>query len=130
MLMLGKLFPQTQIRYESLPVLGAIWEDLCDWLGKRGYPPDAIRRRVQAGPLLEDRLQERGIRSLSGLSEQKLLSLALPPTRWTEQLACSLVHSLIGYLQARDELQSAPATPIGRQVAAYRRYLENVRGLS
>jgi integrase/recombinase XerD len=129
--MLCSLFPQAHVRYESLPLLGGIWEDFCNWLHAQGYPKDAIRRRVQAGRLLEVVLQRRGVRSLYELTASELRSLVPPrPTRWTEQLACSLVVSLIKYLEERDVLAPAPITPISEQVAAYGRYLESVRGLA
>ena len=44
--MLRSLFPLAHERYSSLPILGGVLEKLCGWLHSRGYPPDAIRRRV------------------------------------------------------------------------------------
>jgi site-specific recombinase XerD len=128
--MLKSVFPQGHARYESLPLLGGIWDGFCEWLHKQGYPTNAIRRRVQAGPLVEDRLQRRDVNSLFELTASELRSLATPPTRWTEQLACSLVRSLIDYLEERNELRSTPVTPIDRLVAGYERHLGNTHGLA
>ena len=70
--MLTTLFPQSHTRYVSLPVLGGILEDLCAWLEARGYPPNAIGRRVKAAPFLDECLRRRQIQSLSGCSAAQL----------------------------------------------------------
>ncbi|MHC9541860.1 MAG: site-specific integrase [Vulcanimicrobiota bacterium] len=128
--MLCSVFPKAHTRYESLPLLGGIWKSFCEWLHKQGYPTDAIRRRVQAGPLIEDRLQRQDVHSLFELTATELRSLATTPTCWTEQLACSLVRSLIDYLEERNELRSTPVTPIEKLVDRYKRHLESMRGLA
>lgn len=128
--MLSSIFPRAHGRYASLPLLGGLWEGFCDWLHQRGYPTDAIRRRVQAGPLLENALRSRRVRSLDRLTASDLRSLRPLQTRWTEQLAYSLARSLTQYLEERGELASTPITLTGARVTAYCRYLEKVRGLA
>lgn len=128
--MLSSLFPVAHARYASLPVLGEVWEGLCAWLQQMGYPRDAIRRRVQGGPLLESALHRRRVRSLGQLTEAELRSLVGRPRRWTEELAYSLARSLAEYLAPQGGLARAPLTVVGERVAAYRGYLERVRGLA
>jgi len=61
--MLASLFPRAHARYTSLPVLGGSLEGLCVWLHARGYPRDAIGRRmaVEEGLYIDDDLLQ-GIR--------------------------------------------------------------------
>jgi len=127
---LTALFPRAHARYASLPLLGGVWDGLCIWLRRRGYPASAIRRRIQAGRLLEEWLCERGVRSLRQCTAAELRALAPAPVRWTDHLACALVRSLTDYLEERGELSPSSTTPTDERVAEYRRYLEGVRGLA
>ncbi len=70
--MLTTLFPSTHARYTSLPVLGAVLEDLCSWLPAQGYPVNAIIRRIQGAPLLDRCLRQRGVHTLSGYTAEQL----------------------------------------------------------
>lgn len=128
--MLSSLFPRSHARYLSLPVLGGVWEGLCGWLDRQGYPTDAIRRRVQGGRLLEKVLRRRLVRSLDRFTASELQSLVSRPTRWSEQLACALARSLTEYLGEQGRLAPAATTPTRVRVAAYCRHLESVRGLA
>lgn len=128
--MLTSLFPLSHSRYASLPVLGGILEPLCVWLQDRGFPPNAIRRRVEAAPFLDQFLRQRQIRSLYTCTATQL-RVSLPrEKRWTPQIAYSLGRSVLAYLQERGELASTPPTPLERLIGAYRNHLERVRGLS
>lgn len=128
--MLSLLFPQAHAKYTSLPLLGGVLDDLCPWLHHKGFPNDAIRRRVQAGPLLEAVLKSRGVKRLEHLTARDLQSPVRSPARWTEHLACALARSLTEYLCELGELTLAPSTPTGKRVAAYGQYLAVVRGLA
>ncbi|MEW5884848.1 MAG: site-specific integrase [Armatimonadota bacterium] len=129
--MLSAIFPNSWARFAALPLLGNVWEGFCQWLSQLGYPADAIKRRVQAGPWLEDALRAERVHSLSQLTAPVLRALSpRPPRRWTEELACSLVDSLIDYLGEQGVLAPLPTTPAADQVASYRRYLASVRGLA
>ena len=77
--MLASLFPRAHARYTSLPVLGGSLEGLCVWLHARGYPRDAIRRRLRAAASLARALRGRRVRSLGELTASALLSYAPPP---------------------------------------------------
>ncbi|MBI2837490.1 MAG: tyrosine-type recombinase/integrase [Acidobacteria bacterium] len=128
--MLVSLFPQAHGRYASLPLLGAVWDGFCDWLREKGYPTGAIRRRIQAGRLVASTLRQRGVESFEQLTASELRSLMPSPTRWTEQIAGSLVKSLAQYLGDRGRLAPNPGTPTSERVGMYCRYLELTRGLA
>jgi site-specific recombinase XerD len=131
--MLALIFPDHHYRsrYESLPLLGPVWDGFCQWLNQRGYPTKAIRRRLNGGPFLECALQARGVTSLGRLTISELRSFALHrPDRWTEQIAGSLVNSLAEYLEERNALARSPITPLDELVGEYRRFLVGVRGLA
>lgn len=128
--MLASIFPLAHTRYSSLPILGGIWEGLCSWLSRQGYPIAAIRRRVRAGPQLEEALCGRDVRFLGDLTASQLRSLAPLPTHWNAQITGSLVRSLTQYLEEQGALASPPITPTVEQTAAYRKYMERVRGLA
>lgn len=128
--MLTSLFPHTHTRYNSLPVLGHILEDLCVWLAARGYPPSAIGRRVKAAPFLDKCLRERQIQSLSGCTAAQFRACLPRQRRWTPQIAYALGQSLLKYLEEQGELAFTPPTRSERLIHAYREHLERVRGLA
>ena len=128
--MLTTLFPQIHHRYTSLPVLGGVLEDLCAWLEARGYPPDAICRRIEAAPFLDQWLQHRQIQSLFGCTAAQLRACLPREKRWTPQIAYALGRSLLECLEERGSLVSMPPTASMRLIEAYRGHLERVRGLA
>jgi site-specific recombinase XerD len=128
--MLTSLFPQTHARYSSLPILGAVLEDLCVWLEARGYPASAIGRRVEAAPFLDKCLREGQIQSLSGCTAARFRACLPQQKRWTPQIAYALGQSLLKYLQEQSTWVSMPPTPAERLIHAYREHLERVRGLA
>lgn len=128
--MLELLFPRAHARYTSLPILGGSLEGLCAWLHERGYPRDALQRRMRAAASLERALHRRGVRSLSDLTATMLRSYAPPPRRAGSPPMGALVRSLAAYLEVRGGLAPTTPSPTERRVADYRHYLERVRGLS
>src|SRR5579862_1903051 len=127
--MLTTLFPSTHTRYTSLPVLGAVLEDLCSWLQAQGYPLNAITRRIQAAPLLDQCLRQRDVRTLSGCTVEQLRICFPREDRWTPQIAYSLGRSLLSYLKQHGTLASTP-TASETLIDGYRRHLERVRGFA
>ena len=127
--MLTTLFPSTYNRYASLPVLGTVLESLCSWLKSRGYPTNAITRRIQVAPFLDQCLRKRHIQSLSGCTAEQLRACFPREDRWTPQIAYSLGRSLLCYLEERGELAST-TTETERLVDAYRQHLERRRGFA
>ena len=128
--MLTSLFPNTHNRYTSLPVLGGVLDELCSWLDHRGYPRDAVCRRIEAAPLLDRCFREQQIESLSGYTADRLRACFPRQKRWTPQVACALGRSLLSYLEERGSLASAPATASEQLIQAYSEYLQRVRGLA
>ena len=128
--MLASLFPRAHARYTSLPVVGGCLEGLCVWLHARGYPRDAIQRRMQAAASLARALRRRKVLSLGELTASALHSYAPPPRKAGSPPRGALVRSLVQYLEERGELAPTRPTPTQHRVADYRRYLERVRGLS
>lgn len=128
--MLELLFPRAHVRYTSLPILGGTLDGLCVWLDARGYPPDAIKRRIGAAAVLARALRRHHVRSLGELMASELRSYA-PRSRWCNSPPRgALVRSLAQYLEERGQLAPTPLTPTELRVTDYRRYLERVRGLS
>jgi integrase len=128
--MLSSVFPRAHARYASLPLLGGDLDGLCIWLSAKGYPPDAVHRRVEAARLLESRLRARGVCALDDLTERELRAAAPQPTRWTAQLAGALARSLAEYLVACGRLASTRSTPSELELECYARHLSRVRGLA
>lgn len=128
--MLATLFPRAHARYSSLPVLGGTLEGLCVWLEARGYPRDAIQRRMQAAASLARALRRSGVRSLGELTASALRSYAPRPQMSGSPPRGALVRSLALYLEERGGLTPTPVTPSELWVADYGRYLERVRGLA
>jgi len=127
--MIELLFPRAHARYTSLPVLGGSLEGLCVWLHARGYPRDAIGRRMSAAESLACALRQRGVRALRDLTAPALRAFAPPPVPFHSPAQGALVRSLTQYLEERGELTPTRSTATQRRVADYRRYLDRVRGL-
>ena len=128
--MLTSLFPLTHARYSSLPVLGGVLEKLCVWLEARGFPSNAIRRRVVVAPFLDQFLRRRHVGSLRACTAAHLRACLPREKRWTPVIAYALGQSLLVYLQERGELSSTAPTPSERLIGTYRGHLEQVRGLA
>ncbi len=128
--MLESLFPRAHARYSSLPVLGEVLEGLCVWLHTRGYPREAIQRRMGAAASLAPALRRRRVLFLGELTAPALRSFAPPPRPCNSPPQGALVRSLTEYLEELGALTPATPTPTERRVADYRRYLDRVRGLS
>lgn len=128
--MLTELYPRAHARYASLAILGGALDGLCRWLRGCGYPAEAIRRRVDAAPMLERLLRRRGVRLLRDVTAADLRSFVPVPTRWTEHMVCALVRSLVAYLGGRGELSPPVPTPHQERVTAFEQHLKSVRGLA
>lgn len=128
--MLTSLFPRAHARYSSLRLIGPVLEALCQWLHAKGYPGNAIRRRITGAPLLERWLRRSHIRSLQDCTASQLNACVPKPRRWTAHMAHALARSLAQYLTERRELACTPPSPSAQLIATYRTYLERVRGLA
>ncbi len=130
--MLNELFPKAHKRYSSLPVLGAIADDFTDWLRAQGYCRGTARLYVRTLPDLDQVFQQQGWGELHDLTRQALRSCRPAHSQANRNLAAA-VHALERYLEERALLSQPTLTSPSRreqQLADYRTFLEEVRGLT
>jgi hypothetical protein len=96
---------------------------------RRGTPRLPIRLRIRETPRLDALLRRRRVRRLGILSRAQLLEFA-PRDSQEDILLAATVRSLACYLDAHGLLARPAPTPREQMVAAYRGYLERVRGLA
>jgi|HubBroStandDraft_1064217.scaffolds.fasta_scaffold30111_3 integrase/recombinase XerD len=127
--MLAEIYPRDHARFTSLPLLGPHLEGFASWLRSRGYPRLPIRLRIRETPQLDLRLRRRRVRQLGVLSRAQLLEFA-PRVVLDDVYLSALVRSLASYLDERRVLARPAAGAHEQMVAAYRVYLDRVRGLA
>ena len=128
--MLADLYPRVHRRYTSFPIVGSILDGYGAWLLKEGYSTDRMREYFRAVPRLVRLLQQRGVRSLAGLSRTRLQSCA-PIDSQDDPDVAALVRQLDRYCLSELALYPAPRlTRIEQEVTAYTEYLERVRGFA
>jgi integrase/recombinase XerD len=128
--MLLELYPRMHGRYASLPVLGSALDGYGAWLLRQGYSPDRVREYFRAAPRLVRQLQQRGVRTLAGMTRARLQGCA-PVDSQDDPDLTALVRQLDRYFRTELSLYPAPRlTRIGQRVAAYATYLEQVRGFA
>jgi len=130
--MLNELFPKAHKRYSSLPVLGAIADDFTDWLRAQGYCRGTARLYVRTLPDLDQVFQQQGWGELHDLTRQALRACRPAHSQDNRNLAAA-VHALERYLEERALLSQPTLTSPSRreqQLADYRTFLEEVRGLT
>lgn len=130
--MLNALFPKAHTRYSSLPILGSITDDFTDWLQAQGYCRGTARLYVRTLPDLDHVFQQQGWVEFHDLTCQALRSCRPAHSQDNRNLAAA-VHALERYLAERALLSQPPLTSPSRrdqQLADYRTFLEEVRGLA
>ena len=128
--MLLELYPRVHRRYTSLAIIGPILDGYGMWLLKQGYSTERAREHFQAAPRLVRGLQQRGVRVLTRPTRARLRACAPTDSQEDPNLAV-LVRQLARYCESELSLYPAPAlTRIEQQVAAYRTYLQQVRGFA
>jgi len=127
--MLTELFPRANARFASLPLLGPHLDGFVVWLCSQGYPRLPIRLRIREMPRLDARLRRRRVRRLGILSRAQFSEFA-PRDSQEDIILAATVRSLACYLDAHGLLARPAPTPREQMVAAYRAYLERVRGLA
>lgn len=97
---------------------------------KQGYSTDRAREHFRATPRLVRELQDRGVRALAGITRDRLRACAPADSQEDPDLAV-LVRRLNQYFDTELSLYPPPASNrLERRVAAYTRYLEQVRGFA
>lgn len=130
--MLKVLFPKGSVRYTSLALLGEILDGYCEWMLKQGYQRSTLRMQLRHLPRLDRCLWKRGVRRASEITRSALETCWVALHRHGHTLG-GAIRSLQGYLEVSGLLAASPPTPSSRtdsKLAAYRDYLQNVRGLS
>ena len=122
--MLLELYPRVHRRYTSVPIIGPTLDGYGTWLLKQGYATDRVREHLCAARRLARRLQQRGVRTLTGLTRARLRSCAPADSQEDPNLAV-LVRLLERYFTSELSLYAPPAlSRRGRRVATYTMYLE------
>jgi integrase/recombinase XerD len=127
--MLAEMFPRAHARFACLPLLGPHLDGFVVWLCSQGYPRLPIRLRIRETPRLDALLRQRRVRRLEILSRAQLLKFA-PRDSQQDIMLAATVRSLACYLDAHGLLARPAPTPREQMVAAYRGYLQRVRGLA
>lgn len=127
--MLAELFPRAHARFSSLRLLGPHLDGFVDWLYSRGYPRLPIRRRIQKTPDVDVLLHRQGVRDLGAISRAQLLELA-PRDSQDDVYLAAVIRSLADYFDGGGLLARQATPPNEKLVAAYRDYLDRVRGLA
>jgi site-specific recombinase XerD len=130
--MLNELFPKAHTRYASLPILGSIADDFTDWLRAQGYCRGTARLYVRTLPDLDHVFQQQGWVEIHELTRQAIRSCRPAHSQENRNLAAA-VHALERYLEKRALLSQPPRpspSPRDQQLADYRSFLEEVRGLA
>jgi integrase/recombinase XerD len=127
--MLAEIYPRYHARYRSLPVLGPYLDGFVEWLRSEGYPSLPIRLRVRAAGVLDAELRARSVSEIGQLTGAELIEYGPKDSR-DDVYRSAVVRSLASYLGKLGALAPSPETRSVSLIAAYRRYLECVRGLA
>ncbi|WP_173179229.1 site-specific integrase [Desulfosarcina ovata] len=126
---MNEIYPRFHQRYSSLPIFGSILEGYACWLIGKGYPKLRVRCHFQAARRLVFQLKDKEIHSLEELTRENLRACAPACSQDDADLAV-FIRLIEQYLEAKGIFQVQPLTEIGNRLAAYRTYLEEVRGLA
>ena len=128
--MVLELYPRMHRRYTSLAILGPVLDGYGTWLLEQGYSTDRVREHFCAARRLVPRLQRRDVETLASLTRARLRACAPADSQEDPNLAV-LVRQLERYCESELALYPPPTlTRIEQRVAAYRTYLEQVRGFA
>ena len=97
---------------------------------KQGYSTERACEHFRAAPRLVRGLQQGGVQALTSLTRARLRACAPADSQEDPDLA-GLVRQMAGYCESELSLYPPPAlTRIEQRVAAYRTYLQQVRGFA
>ena len=106
--MLLELYPRVHRRYTSLPIIGPTLDGYGTWLLAQGYSTDRAREYFRAAPRLARQLEQRGVRTLAGITRARLQGCAPADSQEDPDLA-ALVRQLDRYFRTELSLYAAPA---------------------
>lgn len=128
--MLKALYPASFRRYSSLAILGPIADGFSTWLLEQRYNHTYIKQRVWLVPYIEAVLSRRGIKHVKEIGQadwvacRKTLLRLFPDQTGTTHALEKYLHVQKLLKPPEQKVTSAAAT----YLAAYRRYMETVRG--
>lgn len=128
-MLMNEIHPRFHHRYSSLPIFGSILEGYARWLVYKGYSKLRVRRHFQAAQRLVYHLHDKDVHGLEELTRENLRACAPACSRDDANLAV-LIRLIEQYLEDEGIFPVPPLTGIGIRLAAYRTYLEDVRGLA
>ncbi len=128
-MLLTEVYPRHHLRYSSLPIVGAMLAGYARWLFDQGYPKHRIRQHFRAARRLACLLQDMGAHVREDLTRERLRACA-PDCSQDDPELTVFVRMLARYLEIEGDFPAATLTAIESRLAAYRTYLEEVRGLS
>ena len=130
--MLTEVFPRVHGRYSSLPVLGPTLDGFTEFLTRAGYPRLPLRQHVRTTRRIDERLRQRGCRTLTEITREGLRACAPPVGKSQDDVgAAATVRLLERYLDDRGVLSPfAPPTAVEQKLGDYAEYLRQVRGLA
>jgi len=128
-MLLTELYPRYHQRYSSLPILGSVLEGYARFLFDGGYPRHRVRQHFRTACRLVPRLQELGVQQTADLTRDRLWACA-PASSQDDRDLTVLVRLLERYLEALGIFDPPQPTKSEVEVAAYRTYLEEIRGLA
>jgi integrase/recombinase XerD len=130
--MLTELLPKAYDEHRSLPLLSGVLDDFDDWLIRRGYRFFTRQCYILRCTAIEGYFRRRGLRSLAGLSPEKLRQCQLffrhRPGGISNTVGC-LQRFLSSERWIPEPVPSA-VKPFDAILAAYRQHLIDVRGLA
>jgi len=130
--MLKELFPKAHVRFSSLPLLGSIADGFSDWVEQQGYRRSCCRIHVRTLCRIDTMIQQRGRSALPEITREDLQACR-PANSQDDRNLAGAVRALERYLDAQDLLPPLRPSPPSRSdalLADYKRFLEDVRGLS
>lgn len=130
--MLAELLPKSHQSHRSLPLLGGVLDTFDDWLISHGYRFVTRQCYVLRCTAIEQYFRRRGIRSLESLTPEKL-EQCQRFFRHRPGGISNTVGCLLRFLQSQQIIKppvATPRQPFDATLAAYLRYMTDIRGLS
>ena len=129
--MLTELFPRSNKRYLSLPILGSTLEEFIQFLIQLGYPHTTIHNQLQAVPAIVSLLQQQGCHNIKKITRANLLACAPLPGRSRDNSAVSATVRLLNrFFDARGFFPKEPLSHSQEVLIIYKDYLQNVCGFA
>jgi len=124
-----EIHPRFHHRYSSLPIFGSVLEGYARRMIDKGYSKPRVRCHFQAARRLVYRLHDKNVHGLEELTRENLRACAPACSQDDANLAV-FIRLIEQYLEDEGVFPVPPLSKIGIRLAAYRTYLDEVRGLA